>query len=37
MLHCATDRVEGVFDDTYGNGVVYNPNDASMHLQFQRD
>src|SRR5215469_12593900 len=36
-LHFATGCVEGVSGDFYGDGVVYNPNDLSIHQQFQRD
>ena len=36
-LHFATGCAEGVSGDFYGDGVVYNPNDLSIHQQFQRD
>jgi len=37
VLHFATGGMEGVSGDFYGDGVVYNPNDVSMHQQSQRD
>jgi hypothetical protein len=32
-----TGGVEGVSGDSYDNRVACNPNDVSIHYQFQRD
>jgi hypothetical protein len=36
-LLIVTGCVEGVFGDPYGNPVSYDPNDLSVHQQFQTD